>query len=65
MRAGLTHEATSMHRALEGADEVLSKLRRYARPGPDKRPDPHPSARWVGDHSNAGEPTAVVPPELR
>jgi hypothetical protein len=60
MRAGLTHEATSMHRALEGADEVLSKLRRYARPGPDKRPDPHPSARWVG-----GEPTAVVPSELR
>jgi hypothetical protein len=65
MRAGLTHEATSMHRALEGADEVLSKLRRYERPGPVKRPDPHPSARWVGDHSNAGEPTAVVPPELR
>jgi hypothetical protein len=60
MRAGLTHEATSMHRALEGADEVLSKLRRYERPGPVKRPDPHPSARWVG-----GEPTAVVPPELR
>lgn len=64
MRAGLTHEATSMHRALEGADELLSKLRRYARPNPDKRPDPHPSARRVGDHSNAGEPTAVVLPEL-
>jgi hypothetical protein len=28
-----------MHRALEGADELLSKLRRYERPGPDKRPD--------------------------
>ena len=26
--------------ALEGAEELLSKLRRYARSGPDKRPDP-------------------------
>ncbi|HEX5346178.1 MAG TPA: hypothetical protein VFW64_03615 [Pseudonocardiaceae bacterium] len=65
MPAGLTYEAISMHRALEGADELLSKLRRYARPGPDKRPDPHPSARRVGVQSNPGEPIAVVPPELR
>jgi hypothetical protein len=65
MRAGPTHEATSLHRAWEGAEELLSKLRRYGRPGPDQRPDPHPSARRVEDHSNAGEPTAVVPAELR